>query len=179
SLSPRLTLQLVIDHAPTHREKNDATDHWQKGDIAMVQKNLARLYPLIKNAPHRARVEVLFTDKAAMRQLKKKFFGRAASANVLSFPSGDATSPFHPKKNTLFLGSIALSYQTIKNEARKQQKEFHDHLLHLALHGLLHLLGHDHQQTRQATTMEALEIQLLNTIAIANPYDSNSNQYKK
>ena len=89
--------------------------------------------------------------------------------NVLSFPSGFAEAS---KDGTSFhLGDIVLAFGVVKREAFKQQKSFADHTSHLVLHGLLHLLGFDHEAPEEAKDMEALEINLLKTFGIRNPYE--------
>lgn len=68
------------------------------------------------------------------------------------------------------LGSIAFAFETIYREAEEQGKTFEDHLKHLTIHGMLHLLGYDHIEDADAEKMEALEVKILDSIGIANPY---------
>lgn len=91
--------------------------------------------------------------------------------NVLSFASIDSEdfeqealmSPFN-------LGDIILSYQTIERECQEQGKFLMDHIKHLTVHGVLHLLGYDHQNDDEATNMETLEIRILEQLDVQNPY---------
>ncbi|MCB1581103.1 MAG: rRNA maturation RNase YbeY, partial [Alphaproteobacteria bacterium] len=72
------------------------------------------------------------------------------------------------------LGDIILAYETVRDEAKEQDKRFEDHATHLIVHGLLHLLGHDHIEEADAQIMESLEIEILRTLNIKNPYDHES-----
>jgi probable rRNA maturation factor len=78
---------------------------------------------------------------------------------VLSFPNEDEP-----------LGDIILAYDTIAREAAEQGKSFRDHTAHLILHGILHLLGYDHEHAEDAARMETQEKKLLGKLGIANPY---------
>jgi probable rRNA maturation factor len=69
------------------------------------------------------------------------------------------------------LGDVVLTFGVIAREAKAQRKSLTDHLSHLAVHGVLHLLGYDHEQDRDAEAMEALEIAALARMGIANPYE--------
>jgi probable rRNA maturation factor len=68
------------------------------------------------------------------------------------------------------LGDIAVAYETVAREAEEERKTFKDHLTHLLVHGLLHLLGYDHELEAEAEIMEGLEVKALASIGIADPY---------
>ena len=70
----------------------------------------------------------------------------------------------------LLLGDIIISYETLQKESLAQRKEFHDHLSHLILHSILHLIGYDHQEEKMAIKMESLEIKILKKLGLPNPY---------
>ena len=70
------------------------------------------------------------------------------------------------------LGDIVLAYQTVSREAKEQKKPFDAHLAHLLVHGLLHLVGHDHMQPREAARMEKLEVHILADLGYGDPYES-------
>jgi probable rRNA maturation factor len=72
------------------------------------------------------------------------------------------------------LGDIALSFETIEREARAGGKTINDHVAHLLAHAMLHLLGYDHVTDRDAARMEALEITILATMGIADPYETEA-----
>ena len=88
--------------------------------------------------------------------------------NVLSFPSSTNTST---NFKNVFLGDIIFSIETIISEAKENNKSTVDHLIHLFIHGVLHLLGYDHETEDEARMMEDLEICILNKLSIANPYE--------
>ncbi len=118
-------------------------------------------------------VNVLLTDDTTLQNLNKTYRGYDKPTNVLSFPGlDDNDNPWVASKTAvpLILGDIAVSYETIHREALEQQKSFEDHLVHLFVHGLLHLLGYDHEEEEEAERMEALEITLLTQFGINNPY---------
>ena len=73
----------------------------------------------------------------------------------------------------LLLGDIVIAYETVKKESLAQKKKFHEHLTHLILHSILHLIGFDHEDEKMAKIMENLEIKILKTLKIQNPYQQN------
>jgi len=102
---------------------------------------------------------IKFADDHAVQALNAQFRGKNKPTNVLSFPDDDRP-----------LGDMILAYETVMREAAEQQKLFLHHVLHLVIHGTLHLLGYDHEENQQAEEMEALEITCLAKLGIANPY---------
>ncbi len=109
-------------------------------------------------------VTILLTDDAAVRDLNARFRGADAPTNVLAFPAGP-----NPED---FLGDIALAFGVCAREAAVQGKTLADHLRHLVVHGVLHLLGYDHQVDVEATAMESRERELLAGLGVADPYGS-------
>lgn len=110
-------------------------------------------------------VSVMLTHDRAIRVLNRDWRGFDKATNVLSFP---ATSPGGPKSP--LLGDIVIAYETVAREAKAEHKAFLHHLSHLAVHGFLHLIGYDHDMSREAETMEALERKILARLGIADPY---------
>jgi probable rRNA maturation factor len=107
-------------------------------------------------------VTVLLTGDLRLRELNANFRGKDKATNVLSFsPVGAGAG---------YLGDIALAFGVVSKEARAQRKTVPEHAAHLAMHGVLHLLGYDHEKANDAKRMEALEIALLEHLGIANPY---------
>jgi len=110
---------------------------------------------------------ILLTDDAEMRKLNAGWRAKDKPTNVLSFPAENAVDPARPPE---FLGDVALALSTCKREAREQGKAFADHVAHLTVHGVLHLLGYDHMDDEQAEAMEPLETSILARMGIADPY---------
>ena len=110
-------------------------------------------------------VVILLTDDETVRDLNDRFRGKDRPTNVLSFPAADM-----PGANPQPLGDIVLAYGVCATEAEEQSKTLRNHLTHLVVHGLLHLLGRDHQVDADAEAMEAEERTLLATLGVADPY---------
>ena len=115
----------------------------------------------------RSEITVRLSGDRDVRRLNRDFRGKDKPTNVLSFPAGDAAPP---RGAPLMLGDIVIAYGTVAREAAEQGKSIRDHLLHLVVHGVLHLLGHDHQRRAEAQRMEKLETALLAGFGIADPY---------
>jgi len=115
----------------------------------------------------RGRMTVRLSGDRDVRRLNHDFRGKDKPTNVLSFPSGDA---MRPRGAPVLLGDIVVAYGTVAREAAAQGKTVRDHLLHLVVHGVLHLLGHDHQRSAEAARMERIETELLAGFGIADPY---------
>ena len=103
-----------------------------------------------------------------MRDLNKEWRGKDGPTNVLSFPTGDEGAPGRARH----LGDVILALETVLGEAESFGKPVGHHLAHLTVHGVLHLLGFDHQAPEQAATMERLEARILDGLGVADPYES-------
>lgn len=99
------------------------------------------------------------------RRLNHRYRGRDAATNVLSFPAD-----LPPGIDLPLLGDIVMCAPLVASEAAAQGKRPEDHWAHLTIHGVLHLLGYDHQEADEAREMETLEVGLLESLGIANPY---------
>jgi probable rRNA maturation factor len=123
-----------------------------------------------------AGISLLLTDDAAVHELNRTWRGKDSPTNVLSFPATETVEGDVPVPEfddvPLELGDIALAYETCEREADAQGKRFADHVAHLVLHGVLHLLGYDHLDDDEAQRMEALEIRILAGLGIADPYET-------
>lgn len=105
-------------------------------------------------------VSVLFTTPEIIKQINLQYRNIDQATNVLSFPNQHD-----------ILGDVVLCYDVIKDEADIQEKSFNDHLTHLVVHSLLHLIGYDHISDEQAQKMEEREIEILkNVFSVRNPY---------
>jgi len=129
----------------------------------------ARLVLLRGEAPVDAVVDITLADDDAQRSLNRIWRGTDAPTNVLAFPAADPSVPV-PEGAPLLLGDVVLAFETVCREAAEQEKPLADHLRHLVVHGVLHLLGYDHDDDDDAATMEAREIAILAELGVPNPY---------
>jgi len=116
-------------------------------------------------AGHAGGVVVLLSDDATVRDLNTRFRGKDRPTNVLSFPAAAM-----PGQTPAPLGDIVLAYGICAAEAQAQDKTLANHLTHLVVHGMLHLLGRDHEDEAQAEAMEAEERAILARLGVADPY---------
>ncbi len=110
-------------------------------------------------------LSLLFTDDAEIGGLNADWRGKPKPTNVLSFPAA-----MMPGADAPPLGDIAFGYETVRREAEEADLTMADHISHLFVHGLLHLLGYDHEVTAEAEAMERLEVAILARLGIADPY---------
>jgi probable rRNA maturation factor len=112
-------------------------------------------------------LSVVFSDDANIRTLNAQWRGKDKPTNVLSFPAFS-----FPKGGPLppMLGDVVLAAETVAREAALEGKPVANHITHLVIHGLLHLLGHDHETDAEAEEMETIERAALARLAIPDPY---------
>jgi probable rRNA maturation factor len=110
-------------------------------------------------------VSIKFLGKKEMQSMNKKFRSKDTPTNVLAFPIDNSLD-----LDTDSLGDIAICHEVVLKEAKEQNKEVCDHMAHIFIHGVLHLLGYDHHQEAQAEIMENLERRILSKIGVADPY---------
>ncbi len=151
-----MTLDVVVE---------DAGWHALVPELDRLVADAARLVLPPDKAGHS--VNLLFADDATLHQLNRDFRHQDKPTNVLSFPGGPMPDGERPH-----LGDIAFARETITREAALQGKTPAAHTSHLIIHGLLHLLGFDHETEAEADIMEAREIALLAQLGYANPYQS-------
>lgn len=108
-----------------------------------------------------------FVAPSEITALNSDFRKKDKATNVLSFPSNLPSDICLPHQ---FLGDVIVCPEVVATEADEQGKSFENHLAHIIIHGILHLLGYDHIKEKDANVMEPLEIQLLATLDISNPY---------
>ena len=153
---------------------------WQSY-LVLVEARLGALADAL-GLPGHGEVSVKLTDDLRISDLNMGFRGKSGATNVLSFPALDFIAP--PEENDFpqmpfSLGDIVLAFDTLVFEADVAEKEFADHLAHLLVHGLLHLLGYDHQNDADAARMEAKESTLLAGVGVGDPYSAANVGFEK
>jgi probable rRNA maturation factor len=136
--------------------------HWRKAPRILAGLKRAAAAAFVQASAQPARpFTILLTDDKKLRTLNAQFRGRDKATNVLSFPA---------PKDADYLGDIAIAYGVTARQAAAEGKPFAHHAAHLAVHGVLHLLGFDHERATDACIMEPLEIEILKGLKIPNPY---------
>lgn len=115
---------------------------------------------------------ITLTDAVDQHHLNRDYRGVDEPTNVLAFPAW-RPGTFLPPGAPVLLGDVVLALETIVQEASEQNKPLADHLRHLAVHGVLHLLGYDHLAPREAVTMASLERSILAELGVPDPYGDN------
>ena len=126
----------------------------------------------VASTPH-AELAIVLTNDSAIRALNDRWRKRNAPTNVLSFPAKKPTKKAAKKRGDNVprqLGDIVIAFETTAREAAAEGKTFEHHLVHLAVHGFLHLLGYDHATDRDAKEMERLEVDILARLHVPDPY---------
>ncbi|MDD1620793.1 MAG: rRNA maturation RNase YbeY [Methylococcaceae bacterium] len=120
-----------------------------------------------------AEITIRLVDEAEIAELNQQYRHKPGPTNILSFPF---EAPEGIELDLGLLGDLVICVPIIVQEAMQQRKQIMHHWAHITVHGVLHLLGYDHIEGQEAEQMEALEIQILNTLNIANPYLEESPQ---
>lgn len=119
---------------------------------------------------------VMACDDARIADLNAEFREKPTPTNVLSWPSEergadtDGDAPIPPQGPDPELGDIAIAYDTCARESDAAGKPMQDHVTHLLVHGVLHLLGYDHIRDKDASLMEGIEVEILGKLGLSNPY---------
>jgi probable rRNA maturation factor len=147
-------------------------DCWQAEPDAeaVIERAIAAAAEFVTVDVGDSELAIMLTDDDGIRTLNRNWRGIDKPTNVLSFPALQPRGPRQANDAPRMLGDIAIAYETTRREADEEQKPFTHHLSHLAVHGFLHLIGHDHEQDQEAETMESLEREILARLGIADPY---------
>jgi probable rRNA maturation factor len=150
---------------------------WEAAGITEIAERAARAALAASGRdPELHEVGLLACDDARIASLNDAFRGKAAPTNVLSWPAFAGGVPEEPPglpgEGPLFIGDIALGYETCLREAEAAGIPLGDHAAHLVVHGVLHLLGHDHAEDGEAEAMVALEGKLLGSMGVAKAYSA-------
>jgi probable rRNA maturation factor len=155
---------------------------WEETGLAgLAERGAREALAACGLAPEGYEISLLACDDARIAVLNAEFRGKDAATNVLSWPAFELTRPapgaapeppVAPAGDApVFLGDLALAYGTCAREAAEQGIRLEAHLSHLVVHGCLHLLGHDHENERDAARMEALEAKILARLGVPDPYN--------
>lgn len=151
---------------------------WAAYQLDWLQLTTQAWQVVAKTAPvalnwEQAEASLLLADNQTIQQLNAQYRGQDKPTNVLSFPQYEADTDWAalPSDMPLMLGDIVLAAPYVADEAVKDSKKLTEHITHLLIHGLLHLLGYDHEDDTDAETMMALEIACLKLLNINNPYE--------
>lgn len=168
--APAVALEVETEHAP-----------WEDLGLARVAGQACSAVARHLGLPPGCEVSLLGADDVRIAALNAEFRGKPRATNVLSWPAQDLAAqedggqPHAPQADfpgaPPALGDIALAYETCMAEAQAGGRSPHAHVTHLIVHGMLHLLGYDHERDGDAAVMESLEIAILDEMGIANPYD--------
>ena len=134
---------------------------------------------ILDGAP--AEMSLVLADDALVQTLNRDYRDKDKPTNVLSFALLDDLEDTddvlaRDEGMPILIGDVILAFETVQREAREQGKSVEDHLTHLVIHGVLHLLGYDHQSDPDADRMERLETSILARMGIADPYSANPAQ---
>ncbi len=166
-MTPRMQnpVDIVIEHDP-----------WQAVDLDRLAQDSARaVLGHLGLDPGEHEICVMACDDARIAELNGTFRDKPRPTNVLSWPSVDlqpdtAGEPPDLSEADAELGDIAIAWETCNTEAASLGKPVEDHVRHLLVHGMLHLLGYDHVRDEDAALMEGLEVEILGEMGLANPY---------
>jgi probable rRNA maturation factor len=156
--APRIEIDLSITCAAWKRARPSAASVARTAAQAALAQSGKRIGA--------AELSLVLADDATVRDLNGRWRGKDAPTNVLAFASDAPPAKGKP----VLLGDVVLAYETVAREAKEQRKHLADHLRHLVIHGVLHLIGYDHMKAAPAKRMEALETRILASLGVADPY---------
>jgi len=125
---------------------------------------------IAEKLPPESEAAIVLADDAFVQTLNRDYRGKDKPTNVLSFAALDGEDIAPPPGEPVELGDIIIALETVLAEAEESDKSLTDHLSHLTVHGMLHLLGFDHMEEEEAEIMEAAERKILATLNISDPY---------
>ncbi|MDQ2106151.1 rRNA maturation RNase YbeY [Azospirillum isscasi] len=148
----------------------EAGDWAENAEWLCERAALAALAVIYDEEEGPAELSVVLADDALVHRLNREYRGKDKPTNVLSFALTEAEEPELGEDVPVMLGDVILAWETVAREAAEQGKTPSDHMTHLVVHGVLHLLGYDHETDDEAEEMEQLETDVLATLGIADPY---------
>lgn len=165
-------MKILVEIAQDNEEWNECSEIDSEYFAEIAGRILSR-YPNFSKVKE-FELSVLLTEDEKIKSLNGEFRNKDKATNVLSFPDLEIDwqriVEFEVDSEYMYLGDIAFSYQTIKQEAALSSISFQDHFKHLVIHAILHLIGYDHMEEHEANAMETIEVEVLNSFGVASPY---------
>ncbi|MEI8295419.1 MAG: rRNA maturation RNase YbeY [Alphaproteobacteria bacterium] len=144
---------------------------WRQIDPVHIITEVAEKTLQHMHITHPVEFCVKLTSDNEIQRLNRLYRSKDSPTNVLSFPTHVNIKKLQTTNEVpLILGDIVIAFETVQTEALAQGNKFNDHLSHLVVHGLLHLLGYDHESEPDASAMESLETEILSFFNIKDPY---------
>lgn len=162
-----MMLEIAIDADP---EWDSRTDWARLAEHATRSAIAESAFPQLGGGPRNVEISVRLAGNAEVHALNLQWRGKDKPTNVLSFPMADADELEQPDGPELMLGDIILARGVCEAEAAEKAVAVETHASHLLVHGMLHLLGYDHETEADAAEMEAREVRALARLGIADPY---------
>jgi probable rRNA maturation factor len=169
-----MTLEAAAKVDPPEIDISVQDPEWKVlGDVEQIVREAASITLTAAIMPKFAygrqlEVSIVLANDDLVQVLNREYSNKDKPTNVLTFATLDSEEP--AIEGILNLGDVFMAYQTIARECQEQGKFLLDHVKHLTVHGVLHLLGYDHQTDEEATDMETLEIRILERLGVQNPY---------
>ena len=164
-------LQIELDKGPEWQNSND----WQKRSEQAARAALSvSSYGDLANRNFALEISIKLSNNNEVQELNSAYRGKDKPTNVLSFPLVPhdlLESLSNSDDGEVLLGDVVMAHEVCASEAKEKNVPIADHAAHLLVHGILHLLGYDHEIESDALIMEALEVKALQKLGIANPYN--------
>ena len=165
---------MTAEGAPRLVDLVEEDERWEAVGLTSLAERAARAaLEQIGVPPEQCEISLLAADDARIAALNESFRGKAAATNVLSWPAFDVEEAGRlpdGQEPPVFLGDVALAFETCSREAAEAGISLADHAAHLVVHGVFHLLGYDHLEDEEGERMEALEAKALASMGVADPY---------
>lgn len=136
----------------------------------LTQKAVSKTLQFLQLGILDLEMSVVFADDPFLQEYNVRYRGKDKPTNVLSFSA--LGTPLVVKEGDN-LGDIMIAYETMEKEAQAQGKTLQDHTVHIIVHGVLHLIGYNHEEDDEAEKMEKTEIEILKTLGVQNPYEGS------
>ena len=164
----KLDLGLITEHKPWRLES-----FAKKKAIAHIISETLKAIPAFQHVKE-VEIAVLLTHDEKMQELNGEFRDKNQPTNVLSFPDAEIKPAdlleFLTSKEYIYIGDIAVGYDIVKSEAIDAGINMQDHFVHLIVHGVLHLIGYDHMNDKDAKEMMDFEVLILKGLGVKSPY---------